>query len=630
MVLNMKKLALFGLLATSLALTLGSLGVANRVNKKVTEAEAGTINNGQLYVQMTEGDTLKVGDIVLLTSYRNVLHSLEANPAYAYGTAIPGINNDGSKCYFENTTACPMLVVQGTQTGTFAFQSLRNPALETDSTWRKRTYGYFLAHNDRYDEGDWHIQVKNALCFRSANTDTTSWTVSFDGDSAVIKSYGDTGTGSLRFTYAYAAHFGYMDTWGTDPVSLLRKVDLTNTPAPPKLTFDIITDQTQGTVENNGLLNLSGLELEINLDGMNFRSEYNNEPDYYEVSRATTDGSSSPQAIQIKWCGLSYRVFAYVVGEAPTVAYYNRVTSLKHDYRGTYLLAAVDSGTMKDYIIRTTIGSVKDDSDYEYYQTTEIRKVDYEEQRLSINYNSFTLSEFEYTITRENYLGNSYLFLHDTATNKRLYNVGGLPNLTNVISLDMSLTIDQNMYLCIGNDKLVYDRTRGLFTITENPDSDCVRVSLFQKEVDLTEEINEFIVGFDLLTSGGCDVTGENAPSITSAQWDEQATAFNALSLDGQGYLADITYTHNAEEPCSAADIVDRYDYIVSKYSFNEFMNRREANTYQDNWNNSQTTSELLHDYQRVNVVVIITIVMVASVSVLSFILVLKKRKQTY
>ena len=140
-------------------------------------------------------------------------------------------------------------------------------------------------------------------------------------------------------------------------------------------------------------------------------------------------------------------------------------------------------------------------------------------------------------------------------------------------------------------------------------------------------DLNAFINYFGSTTHLICNIDGE-APDFGN-NWTDFASAFNDLHVDGQGYLANMTYTHNAETLGSVKDIIDRYDYIISKYpSLNDFMNRVDAGTYQQTFNNLSAIhpSTILKDNSS-----LIFVFSIISISlVITLVLVIKKRKHIF
>ncbi|MBE6126674.1 MAG: hypothetical protein E7182_01670 [Erysipelotrichaceae bacterium] len=107
-------------------------------------------------------------------------------------------------------------------------------------------------------------------------------------------------------------------------------------------------------------------------------------------------------------------------------------------------------------------------------------------------------------------------------------------------------------------------------------------VSLYKLNAttSINQELTDFIDAFNNGTKT-CKSDGSTDAEALTASWGSVASSYKALSPDAQGRIASTTYTHNKEEYGTVADIVDRYDYIVSRYGLADFMNRKEAGLIQ-------------------------------------------------
>ena len=74
-----------------------------------------------------------------------------------------------------------------------------------------------------------------------------------------------------------------------------------------------------------------------------------------------------------------------------------------------------------------------------------------------------------------------------------------------------------------------------------------------------------------------CDATGTNAPTFASGKsWASLKTAFNALSTADQNTLKNVTANESGTDIEKA---VARYDYVVAKYGYENFMDRTITNS---------------------------------------------------
>ena len=136
-------------------------------------------------------------------------------------------------------------------------------------------------------------------------------------------------------------------------------------------------------------------------------------------------------------------------------------------------------------------------------------------------------------------------------------------------------------------------------------------------------DIQAFISEFEEQTKN-CDATG-NSRTVFDHHWARIENEFNTLTADTKGYLANLTYTHNAEAAHSIQNIIDRYDFLLSKYSdLKDFIGRKEVLTWQNNSNSPVINNELL-----TNTTTSIAMVMVCAMSFVLFglLLVYKKKK---
>ena len=107
-------------------------------------------------------------------------------------------------------------------------------------------------------------------------------------------------------------------------------------------------------------------------------------------------------------------------------------------------------------------------------------------------------------------------------------------------------------------------------------------VSLFHLPCNLGE-LSDFTASLKSLLSY-CSSDGDFDYYATyKTQWDAMASSFNALSDDAQAYLRNLSYNHGAEERDSLEDLIDRYDYILSKYDALDFMGRKTHGAYRQN-----------------------------------------------
>ncbi len=93
-----------------------------------------------------------------------------------------------------------------------------------------------------------------------------------------------------------------------------------------------------------------------------------------------------------------------------------------------------------------------------------------------------------------------------------------------------------------------------------------------------TYTASKFVSDFN--TAITCDETGVNSPAFASGySWNVLKNKFNSLSQDVQSTFTNASYTiEQIESGSDIQKVVARYDYIVSKYGYENFMNRAAIN----------------------------------------------------
>lgn len=623
------KKALFSLLTASLALGT-SLALSSNKSVKTTKA---AISDGVLCAKITDISQLTNGCTVYIGSYGRLMGDLCGNPVYIEAYSVPGESNDGSKLYFSysQNTVIPMVVEIGSGTytdledvehtvTTYRFKSVKESQYEEDYLYPTRNK--YLSYGHDYKEDGHDTWAHGDVSFRKANNEYSNWRVSIDsnGDAHLQYLTEKYDTEIRYFTQSARKHFGYYNSWSS--IQIYRVV---NTGSASVVETQ---SQDQQTVLDGDILDLSGLELKISDGDFVFYSTYDNEPHFYTINYAVYH-EGMQGVVYYDYCGINYRALVDIIPETAEVTYYDKLSGPRGDYRGTYVLGSAVSWWSINctYIAGTSIENVHDMSDYEYYQTIKPFDVDYSEQ--TVNTGDACVGANEYTIRRKTVGNFSYMFLCANDGVNVLYNDNGLPGLTNSLSATAAITIDQEMNVCIDGQKLVFNANRTMFVFTSNPDSDCFKVSLFKKVKNASDEAASFVTSFGNLTHNACTLDGTSAPNMSAQDWGAQASAFEALTADAQGYLANLTYYHNGETLGSAADIVDRYDYIVSKYNqYDDFMHRGDAGTLLDF--HYVAPSERLNIFNKSidNTSVVVIIAVTISITLIASLVIIKKKKK--
>ncbi len=102
-----------------------------------------------------------------------------------------------------------------------------------------------------------------------------------------------------------------------------------------------------------------------------------------------------------------------------------------------------------------------------------------------------------------------------------------------------------------------------------------VVINFYKATTVTTNPALEYAQNF--LSAFTCDATGTNAPTFASGKsWASLKTAFQALSTPHQNTLTNATANESGTDIEKA---VARYDYVVAKYGYENFMNRTITNS---------------------------------------------------
>ena len=605
---------------------LAGIEATTQFNNNVIKANAATIDGGKLFVQIRDINDLQIGDNVIIGDGYNFLDCQAGNPIFSRVSHFDGGNYDETKLYIPNNTAIvPMKVEAGYYENTYSFKSVKDASLETKMAYPTRDK--YLSYGSSYTYASGTIQTLGDINFVSSKNDYSSWKVSFDSYGyAHMQFNSEQYSTEIRCnTTSYTRpHIGYYSPDNYDSVKLYREIDLSN------LKIERAVDQDQTTVLEGSYIDLSGLELRIgylgDTDDRTFISKYNIDQPFYDISTAVKNHGY----VVCYFCGSTFNVACNVVSQEDAPTYYQEMKTVRNDYRGTYILGVESS---KLIILGATTGTQKDMSDGQYTAYETIRQFDIDVSSTldtSDEYDGSTIANNYYTIQRKTIDGVSYLFLV-SKNNEYLTNINNgkdLPYLTDTLNVNDAISIDDDLYIIRNNKKLVYNNDSELFEFVNSVEPNHSRIELFKKICDYESEVASFVNGFNSYTNSHCDASGTIQTTIDSEGWSSQANAFNTLSPDAQGYLANMEYIHNSEVSGSTADIIDRYDYIVSKYKFEDFTSRKYANTWQNNVQGGNVSS-LLKKIESNNIPVVIVISSILSISIIAAtLLFIKKRKE--
>ena len=644
------------LISTSLlAISLGVFAsVGTGSNKEIIKTKADS-SAYDLYVQVTDTTELDFGDTVLIACGDHAIGGLGGNPCFTYGNTVSGGNNDKTKFCVASTNAIKLKVVAGFNGyGSYAFQSLRTAAEESDH-WLKTHDRYLSYANPIYIDGhaygyhydNINIQTKGDIIFKPVLDEYSSWNLDFDSEGYVYMSrynetnrYGAEGITnpiSMQWNNAYTQGGYFSYSFGGSSMRILRKIDVSNPSYYSNNWFPHAPSKNH--YEPNETAVLDGLVIEfsyhnpVTTQSQIFRVSYDNEYNFFTLGKANYD----TQRVYFQWCGVELDYPVKVDVDKTGEHYYNQLTTYTtpSDIRGSYLLGVEDSNELKVMKL-SGIPTSEDDAKALPVETlpaitlSENKDVICDKNDLNEFVSEVTDNIFKIVYDTDGFYvkyGSSYLCRHDTGHTYYLLYLGNKESSFKVrVGLNGTLMTPEN-------DIFIYDHSYGSSGIYLNKNnhvnSNESEMVVFKKEfsTDEGDQLENYRISF-FNNTNACRSDGSTV--LEDINWTLLANTFNySLSVDSQGYLANLTYDHNAEESGSLRDLADRYDYIVSKYTtsvFPDFMHRIEANTLQNNYQSLSNYNEL-SDMNNNSMFVIVSIATFSTLFVL-FIIARKRRHQ--
>lgn len=236
------------------------------------------------------------------------------------------------------------------------------------------------------------------------------------------------------------------------------------------------------------------------------------------------------------------------VGEAT----FNKVTSSKNDWTGTYLIVneekkvALD-GSSIEISGKDAPATAVTISDNQIAYTEDVAKAAFEVTSVDTN-------SYYFKSTTNLYIGRN--------TNDNGIDISS-SGLNNEIEISNNVTYVYGESGC----NLEYNPSENYFRYyksTSGNSGDIALYELIEPTVSPVEEANNFASTF--LSANLCD-GGNTAPSVTL--WNELAEQFNVLSNEAKN----IFKTAQVTDGDTIAQAVERYDYIINKYGVDTYSN---------------------------------------------------------
>ena len=621
--------------------------------KDINEAKADTVRTAYsgLFERIEDGSEVTPGTQVIIATTRGyVFDGVGGNPAYAHAdpggvTMFPSYDSSKSDyeqddtkfIYLHNKTAVMLTAEAGS---TDYDSSLGYVSFKSAFIIDGKQYNHYLGENDEenynqrndYDTIGWFL---DGFGIRKTKDGKSTWELEYDSENKRMKMrkvlYDDE-TSYLCYAYGTARHhfnFGGLDrAW----INLYRKVSDENIVRSFEPTVNHEMNKSEyhkgETIEYDGLV----VEFRIKRGETLYDSYYLKYDDdtrsFFSspitVSDTTvTDTGFAKQIyiqVYIREVGFIQYVHEITIPSSASNNVYNEVTSLPSDLRGTYLLVTVSNlrvlnasqgaGTTNNF-------TAKENAFSDHYITTDSERLD--ESIIKIVRTKISDTYYYHAM---NYLGKYLCIGSDKPFSEKdeyYLDYSDTATVSNAITITSNSLMIGDYYLNgeEGGMKLicftkVYEQM-GLFKLSSSTSS-------------VASQVNGFISYFEseTLVCENADETENVFDKISDEFWGNIEEEFNKLSCDAQGIFASTTYTHNTETEGTKENVVDRYDYIISKYHKKDFMLRGLANTYENNF--SSSSLKMLNN-KDTTVAIIVIAISVTIIGTTLGLFILKKRK---
>ena len=646
----MNKLIRNCVLGVIASITLGLSTVALGAKQNVTQANAIT-GSMHFYTEVTSEADLHVGDTILIfTTSGRTFDCAAGNPRFYRMNYVSGVNGDVTRVYADESQVKRFQLGEGVQdsksteisTGiykpSFSLKLLDHPGFAD-------LRGKYLNHTeDRnavlpHDKGSVGYYM-TPICFKDFTNGAVdghaSWEFFYQSSNHVFHITRQDERDKANYSLCYrgsntrpALDYNY-ETGG---MRVLKEISLSS----ELIQYNpivVTTDPNRNKYYVGDIPDLSGLEISLHFKDESVADVfYDNEPDFFKATSKVqhTSPGSSDGMIVMEYCGISFRVLVDIIEEVTNTNSYCLLSGELDDYRGTYI--AVGNLVSEYYGFKQNIVDTTPSTTAHFRQT-----IDYDNSgiiQLEIN-EFFSEQGLPFKIERLTVGGQSRYFIHvndgylSFSTGEGDLNGALFAKSKESLTANDAITIDSNHHVLMNGRTFVLSDS-GFFGFSTNS-SGAVKLFKLMPSSDYETHIDNFMTTFIDDTASAC-----LAENVTSSLWADLADEFALLTVDEQGYYARLSYTHGMEDTNSVENVVDRYDYIVAKYEYDDFMNRKDAGTWKDYFNYEDDTlpPDETYDPSRVIgtevstsvIALAIIITSILSLSTVSFFIIRKKHK---
>ena len=618
-----------------------------KTNDSFKQANA-TDSNQNLFLRVDDINDLKAGDKVIIANHFGaIMDHFGGNPTYLCSRDYGGGSGLGDKYFLTGSLSDYQVLNVGKINDYFTFQFTYVYSYYWDKVVCKDKYLCYRQSDGYWNSDKGKVYLYGDLYFTdNPNHENSQWKIipNFYGDGFfnMQRSGEADGTfityqsGTTRDRFWYGGTQGqYQSDYG---VRIYKYVNLDD--YQHIFNTNDISQPNRTTFYQGEEIDLTGLEFNVYLLDKNFdinestdiaaeaiytiHSKYEQEKNLY--STITIEGSGESTRAVFSYMGYGYRVFIKVIQESAEITQYHLMNYSTLDYRGTYYFGYItqehpygEHGEIdEEYTViiinGTTTGIGSQLSGLTMNIATQIIDVT-SSASTNVSRSKFQVKRVVIAGESKTYLYNPFAdqYLSYDGENELCYvNENQLTNKEVFSVIDGQPALNGNMYI-------VFDGSS--FTVSSD-DSNAISMFKLMPKASFYSELDGFVTTF----FEKIQCVSEGSVNFTTSDWTDTKTAFDVLSVDVQGYLANLIYVHNGEEPGSAGDMVDRYDYILSKYpdTYVDYMNRKEA-AYHNFYLSSQNIFDNQSIQQNTNLIIIfVTIGLLTFVSVALFV---KKKK---
>ena len=638
------------LVSLASALTLGVGAFLMNQNVNVEKAEALSTNK-HLYIKVTDVSEIQIGDVIVLASGSGRVFDYPAgNPRYMHVGDVSGMSSNRDRLFADESEVDRLEVCAGIETQAYS-TSFSFKCLDVDGYNVQNKYLGWVDNEEiqPHDKGNTAYYYGN-IAFRPNVDGYSSWSLENDGTDGEVRFYRineprpEEGWNIRVDTRTARPHLYYGNNG--DKLRIFKEIDRNNFNSQDTYTY-LTNEPNKSHYYQGDTVDLSGLEFNTRIDGRDLHIRYDEEPGFFSnISNALYDGR-----VTFDYCEITYNFACIDIMTNPvnfTFRDYVLQDELLYDVRGSYVLGARNEGNVDILMINALTDDVEENSASDTLYVVEYQYTDPDDPEGE----TATQVYDDYLHVVTNPKGNKASRLANTPVtivsnpnniNKiHIYNpkggnylgcatsgaYEGHLRIENAPSDDNAITITANCEIEMDGKVLVSDGN--VFKFVSNPTSE-QKVRLYKKAIDndFMSHIDAFVSSFFSRTNSDCANL-----SVQPSTWNNVINDFSSLTVDEKAYLVNITYIHNSNAGLeNIYDAMDRYDYIVAKYGYSDFLSRKDFGTWQDNYNALEEQNNQSNNVMPIimkndgSLIVVVSLAAVVSIALVGFITYKKKHQ---